>query len=442
VVESVTVPSSGITPSDGALSAGAGRALIALPGWVYPLEGFGGEHDALSVRVLLLDDGDESRLALVVVEMTSLPGQLLDELLSIVSAATAARRDRVAVVPTHTFSAPHLPPRTEAAPAGQREQLEELRRAVQRATRTAAEQAARTLRPARIGFGVGSSWVNVNRDMPTADGWWLGANDSGPSDKTVGVVRVEDATGAPIAVIANYAVQSSVMARSTGPDGLRLVTSDLAGAATRHVEEQYGGGTVAFFLIGAAGDQAPYLTAVRHVMKRTGAVASVDSGAAGFCLLTLLGERLGTEIVRVSEGIAQRAAAATITMITQTLTLPAQVAPRTLDDIRPSRAYEFRPNGETATLITAVRIGDLAIAGVQPELSAATGMEIKRRSPFRHTQVVTMFNGGAKYMADADSYDRITYEAMNSRFARGSAETLIESLNELLTRLTETNRRC
>jgi neutral ceramidase len=30
---------------------------------------------------------------------------------------------------------------------------------------------------------------------------------------------------------------------------------------------------------------------------------------------------------------------------------------------------------------------------------------------------MTMVNGGAKYMADAESYDKITYAAMNSRCA-------------------------
>ncbi|MCX5357453.1 hypothetical protein OG864_01580 [Streptomyces sp. NBC_00124] len=32
-------------------------------------------------------------------------------------------------------------------------------------------------------------------------------------------------------------------------------------------------------------------------------------------------------------------------------------------------------------------------------------------------------NGAAKYMADYRSYDRITFEAMYSRYVRGAAET-------------------
>ncbi|WP_329348481.1 hypothetical protein OG226_08575 [Streptomyces sp. NBC_01261] len=38
----------------------------------------------------------------------------------------------------------------------------------------------------------------------------------------------------------------------------------------------------------------------------------------------------------------------------------------------------------------------------------------------------------AKYMADAGSYDRITYEATNSRYAKGAAEIVTARLVELL----------
>ena len=60
-------------------------------------------------------------------------------------------------------------------------------------------------------------------------------------------------------------------------------------------------------------------------------------------------------------------------------------------------------------------------------------MEDRRKlSPFNQTMVMTMVNGGAKYMADSSAYERFTYEAMNSPFARGSAELLCEKAVELL----------
>ncbi|WP_329530669.1 hypothetical protein OG568_06425 [Streptomyces sp. NBC_01450] len=43
-----------------------------------------------------------------------------------------------------------------------------------------------------------------------------------------------------------------------------------------------------------------------------------------------------------------------------------------------------------------------------------------------------MTNDSAKYMADNMSYDRITYEAMNSRYARGAAAKVAERISELL----------
>nr|WSY49464.1 hypothetical protein OG999_04400 [Streptomyces sp. NBC_00886] len=79
-----------------------------------------------------------------------------------------------------------------------------------------------------------------------------------------------------------------------------------------------------------------------------------------------------------------------------------------------------------------MRIGDVALLGMQVELSARTGMEIKRRSPFRNTVVMTMVNGAAEYLPNERSYDRIIYEAMASRYAQGSAELVTSKVLALL----------
>jgi len=48
---------------------------------------------------------------------------------------------------------------------------------------------------------------------------------------------------------------------------------------------------------------------------------------------------------------------------------------------------------------------------------------------------MTMVNGAAKYMADAESYDKFTYEARNSGFAKGSAEIVAEKMVSMLNQL-------
>ena len=120
--------------------------------------------------------------------------------------------------------------------------------------------------------------------------------------------------------------------------------------------------------------------------------------------------------------------------------LDAQVMPRDIRAIRPARRYEFVADGTTEAPWVSVRIGDAVMVGVQAELSAATGMALRGASPFAHTFVATLVDGGAKYMADEGAYDRITYEAMNSRYARGSAERLAAALVAHLNAIREQRR--
>src|SRR5262249_4281747 len=72
-------------------------------------------------------------------------------------------------------------------------------RNVEDATVEAVRRAKAQLQPARLGMGTGTSYVNINRrEFSTRQGWWLGFNENGPSDKTVAVVRFDDLAGRPM----------------------------------------------------------------------------------------------------------------------------------------------------------------------------------------------------------------------------------------------------
>ncbi|WP_427918745.1 hypothetical protein [Streptomyces sp. cg40] len=401
-------------------TAGAGRSEIGLSPEAFPVEGFTAGHDPLHARTLVLDDG-LVRVALVALELTSVFDDLVDAVRDTVAEEAGVERGNVVVAASHTFSAPHVFPVAQAARSADHDERrnELVRAAVLDAVLRSVSDARRTMRPARVGAGRGRCDVNVNRDVPTAGGWWLGADEAGPSDKTVQVVRVEEPDGRPVAIIVNHAVQSSVTLEARAPGGGRLVSADLAGAACRHVESRYGGGSVAFFLTGAAGDQAP------RPAGDIDAYARVD----------LLGAQLGAEAVRVCETVRCTDARTPVRVVHDRVEVPAQVPPASMRDLRPSTDHPFRPDGTADVPLVVVRIGDIAIAGLQAELSSTTGTGVRERSPFAHTLVATMVNGAAKYMADVTGYDRITYEAMNSRYARGAAETVAARMDHLLTAL-------
>jgi hypothetical protein len=235
-------------------------------------------------------------------------------------------------------------------------------------------------------------------------------------------------------VLFSYAVQSSVMDQTGGIGGGKGVTADLGGAAARHLEQALGSG-VALFLTGAAGDQMPGLTAVRNVYDKESHFIRHDSGASGYPLVALQGERLGAEALRRTVAPLASQEPPRLLVWNGSITLPAQVRPQDNRQIRPTRSYSYPVQGTAPAPYSLIRIGDAVLVGVQVELNAATGLAIKRRSPFKHTLVVTMVNGAAKYLPDAAGYRDITYQAMNSSYAPGSAERLADRIVADLRRL-------
>lgn len=413
-----------------ALMAGAGRAAIDYPAATWPLDGFTHQLDELCARVLVVE-ADE-RIAWVVVDQTSLPPEPLADVRAAVAQGTDTAPANVLVSVTHTFSAPHLGSVDGLAPedAGR---MRLAHAAVLAAVSDAAYDASRSLRPATVTAGADVCDVNVNRDVELAEGWTLGVNESGFADKLVTAVRIDDEAGAPIALLANYAVQPSVMNESVGADGGRAVTSDLAGAVSRMIERARPG-AVGFFLIGAAGDQAPALTAVREQVSADGTRRRLDAGDAAVTVAELLGERLGRAALAATSSATSAPSPTALALVSGSLSVAAQRG-RPRERIVPTRAYDYEPAGERALPYVVLVLGPAVVVGVQVELNAVTGQQIRAASPFAHTVVATMVNGGAKYLPEEGSFDRFTYEAQSSGYARGAAEALAGRLAEELAAL-------
>jgi hypothetical protein len=401
------------------LQAGAGRADVAFPAALYPLDGFVAQHDPLGARVLLLDDGGV-RTVLAVVDITSMGTQLVAAMKALLAGVAAVPVERIIICASHTFSAPHV-----AADAASGDAVWQCYAS---ALKQAAVQAVAGLQAATLGYGEGISRVGVNRDVPTPGGWWLGRNDAGYSDPAIGVVRIDGRDGTPLAILLNAAVQPSVMDGSQRAAGGKLISADLAGAAARHIEQHYGQAAVAFFLIGAAGDQAPLLQANRHVLRGDGGVGRIDLHEAGFALLDLLGEKLGGAALRVAAGIKPMLSP-TVALRRDSLEVEARVYTSRTPPAGPVATFAYQPNGKTAFPLVLLQLGELVLVGVQPELSASVGAQIRADSPYRHTMVATMVDGAAKYLPDRQGFERYTYEARSSPYAPGTAELVARAIH-------------
>ncbi len=90
---------------------------------------------------------------------------------------------------------------------------------------------------------------------------------------------------------------------------------------------------------------------------------------------------------------------------------------------------------ERQASLQVIRLGDVALVGVPGELFGRLGLEIRRRSPFRHTYVVGLANGTIGYIGDRRAYELGGYQlwaGMQSPSAPGTGEAMVEQALAML----------
>ncbi|HVG95946.1 MAG TPA: hypothetical protein VNK05_03535, partial [Chloroflexota bacterium] len=93
------------------------------------------------------------------------------------------------------------------------------------------------------------------------------------------------------------------------------------------------------------------------------------------------------------------------------------------------------------TEVQAFAIGaDLAIVGLPGEIFAELGLDLRRRSPYRHTLVFGLSNEAIGYVPTSRAYAEGGYEPASSRLQPGSGEHLVELALDALTQLKRKGR--
>ena len=405
------------------MKAGAASKNLIFPRVFFPTEGFAGIVHELHARVLVLEGA--IRCAVLALEMTSLPPDEIDALNAILKEETGAGHCFSLAV--HTFSAPHFMPDHVLKTETEKNKKLLLRQIVYTAVREAAREAAGSLCPVTLAVGSAQCPVNTARDVETPNGWWISNNGNGPVDHTMTALRLTNAAGQDVALLVHYAVQSSVLDGSQLRAGGKAVSGDLAGLMAETLEEELR--CPVLFLIGAAGDQAPREKAVGFTVSPDGSLLPTDmqDDAIPVC------EKLAAEMADAARNALEAADPVESDLLSwkqSAVTLLGKKIERDLHKLHPTRVPPYEPDGENVQTVDLLQVGDLKLIGVKPELNCVTARQICGNDPM--VKVVTLWNGGAKYMADAASCERITYESQNSPFMPGAAEKLAEAARQLL----------
>ncbi len=436
------------------LKAGAGSSIIRFPDGFFPTDLLNGVHDDPSARILVLDAGE--RVAVVSIEMVNVPDDNIDMLRTEVEEITGTPYDHVWVHVTHPITTPHAPggPHMRAdgtmmpVPAGaggppkvgpdgkphqedpelprKRRMFTEL---LSEAVRTAATAAAEGMSDAVCSVHTGRCEVNSNRDVETPFGWWVGINPDGYSNKSMEILRVDHTDGTPIGFLISYGIKPCAIDVSGNGSPDRKVSADVPGVACRMMEEKYG--APCLFCMSAACDQVPREQAIVDVVNDDGTVSSRDQGLeAGYEIVDRLGHEMGEAAIAIAGNEAEPEEGTEIFTASDSATLTMKAH----DDRAhgPVKEADFEPGGEVELGADVICFGDTALVAVKPEINSQTEKELKEASPFAHTLLISMVNGGMKYLPDKAAYDKVTYEALGSKVMPGSAEKWVSCAVDLL----------
>lgn len=403
--------------ASGSLRAGAAKADISPTKDLFPFNSgqlFGGNHDPLYARALVLDNGS-SKVALVTMDAIGVP--VGDDLVNAVTAELGIPAANVLLVSTHDHNSPRGNPKGTAA--------ETAYFAIQKkGILQAVREANSKLQAARIGFGTGKAYINTNRDEKIGEAYHMGYVPEGPSDKTVSVVAVMTPAGEPIAIYSNYAVHAVVMFRTHTKDGQIEVSGDIAGATSKYVEDHFKN-AVALWTAGAAGDQNPLFMANYNQDHPD----VFDEGPAGWAILDVEARRLGEEIVRVTKAVRNTTDTATLWGKQKSVECPGlkrENEPAAGGRGQAPRGPIKMVDGDPVNIpLGLVMINDIALARVSGEVFTEIGMHLKKDSLFDRTMMVTMGPNGVGYIATDKAYLLPAEKTVGNRIKPGCAEPAI-----------------
>jgi neutral ceramidase len=343
-----------------------------------------GTLDPLYARVLVLDDGRQA-VAVVTLDLGRSFGQPQMNFVR-TRVRQLHRVNEVMFIASHTHSGPVIDEDYEQVPAWEQQALDKIVEAIGTARGRMTE--------ARIGVGYGQAILGHNRRYIQSDGkvkmLWRNSTGqpTGVIDPSVGVIRVDNQQGQPLALLVNYACHPVVF----GPDNLRY-SADFPGAMARFVEASWNNQPICFFLQGAPGDINPML-------DKTPLAENADVE------MRQLGEQLGREVVRVSRSIqTEPSALPELAYLNEEMQFKNRWSQAALRNAitaaygpNPAKRYLRYLHDPIALPVTTLLINrQIALVGLPGEPFVGLQLMLKQRSPLTATFLCGYTNGYVGY---------------------------------------------
>lgn len=446
------------------LMAGAGKICIDPTADMYPLPnprpGRDGKpfvqtaaYDSCYCRALALSSGNQKALVLCY-DLVSTPG--VDRFPDVIAEATGISAENIFIVATHNHTAPFDRGRRPLAafPEESRDWYAQYEQILRKAGIDAAMQAASTMRPARVGYGEGKSYINVNRNLKTPSGCWVEeSNPAGFSDKTLAILKFEDMSGKLIAALLNHPTHATCGFKMPDADGTGKTSGNFPGVTCRFLEERYAqDGAVVLWTSGASGDQGPALTFGLQMEYPDGYTTMVEYPAGtGALQIEYIGRRHGADAAGILADTKTMNTPAELMMRQQSILLPTQKqvsgprGPVRMGGFgpRPEGAVHIGPLTELPVMepdldnparmtLRMLQVGNVKLLFVNGEMSAHLGMRVKSLRPDEHIVIICHEGIGIGDIMDEQQTGHMVIQAFGRIIPGACDARILEAVNQQL----------
>lgn len=416
-------------------------------------------HDPLHARCLVLDDGRQ-KLVLVVVDSCMLPRELIDAAKAKVKATLGIPPEQICISATHTHSAPTVTGVFQSDP--DKEYVAFLTEKIA----AGIEKAVQRLQPAEVGFGVGRNaeqlfnrrWKVKPGSKLLTDPFGKGTDrvkmnpgyrhpdliENGPTDPEIAILSVRTLAGKALALFASYGLHYV--------GGNPGVSADYYGAFAERISAQMDNkadGFVTAMANGTSGD-------VNNVNFAAAAPSKREPGEQ----VRVVAESVARSTLDAYKKIQHQR---NVTLASAQKEIELKVRKPHANEVRRARDL-LAENKEQKVLVglpaiyaretvlltdypdtvklhlQAHRIGDVGIATIPCEVFAATGLEIKARSPFKQTFTIELANGYNGYLPTPEEHKVGGYETWRARSSYLEENASVEIVKTVLELLKETAR--
>src|SRR6266513_1299938 len=377
-----------------------------------PMWGYGARHDALSTGALdplyataLVIEGGTNKLAIVGLDLGRSPSEKsLQTIRQRIKSEAGIEHSFIAG--SHTHHGPVLELSDEEGKGqGKFDAAIRYYKEMEEKVVAAIVEANSKLTPAKIATGaVRLDGFNRNRHTKI---------EPKPTDRELAVMRFDDLSGKPIAVLINFAAHPTMVPAST-----LQFSADYVGAMKATVEKEMGATVI--FMQGAAGDQS--------VNQGT------NSGYQAF------GRALGREVIKLASGLTTAEAAKPSLVVKEDRFKFSSRTDLSNPLVRSAYSFAFFPelipnyadeyaDGVRPRLTVALLNGEIALVGVSGEFFSNHSLRLKERTRVKQLFFFGYCNGYHQYFPTIEGVAEGGYgaDSLVSPVAVGAGEQMMNS---------------